>query len=42
MLRINEFEINNLQDFKKVIEENPSIINEFKYKHVISTNDIYK
>ena len=35
MFKINEFEINNLEDLKKVIEENPSIINEFKYKRVI-------
>jgi hypothetical protein len=33
-------EINNLEDLKKVIEENPSIINEFKYKRVIFKNDI--
>jgi hypothetical protein len=40
MFKINEFEINNLEDLKKVIEENPSIINEFKYKYVINKDDI--
>ena len=40
MFRINDFEIHNLEDFKKVIEETPLIINEFKYKHQISKNDI--
>jgi hypothetical protein len=34
------FKINNLEDLKKTIEENPSIINEFKYKRVIDKYDI--
>jgi hypothetical protein len=33
-------EINNLEDLKKAIEENPSIINEFKYKYVKYTDSI--
>ena len=40
MFKINEFEINNLEDFKKVIDETPSIINEFKYKLEIAKTDI--
>ena len=40
MFKINEFEINNLEDFKKVIEQDPLIIKKFKHERIITKTKI--